>query len=83
MRVEERHRGGGLFGVLELFYAHFQAGDVLPHELRSCLAFSVVVLTTVRLLGTDTLRTGWLCAVTSLETEGGEGSDIDRKGRKG
>ena len=84
MRVKERHGGCGLFGVLELFYTHFQPGDVLSHELRSRFALSIVVLAAVRLLGANTLCAGRLCAVTSLvrkETRIGHGWKREGEGR--
>jgi len=52
--------------ILELFDTGFETGYVLPENLGSCLSSAVVVLAEIALLGTLTLLTGRLRAITSL-----------------
>ena len=83
MRVEKRHGRSRLLGVLELLHAHFQAGDVLSHELGSCLAFPIIVLAAVRLLGADALFASGLCSFASLGGRGARISYVVKEKRRG
>jgi hypothetical protein len=57
-------------GILEFSDAGFETGYILSENLRPRLSSPIVILAKVALLGTLTLLTSRLCAVTSLQ--GGE-----------
>jgi hypothetical protein len=52
--------------ILKFLDTRLEMGDRFAEELGSRLAFTIVVLAEVLLLGTNTLLTGGFCTVTAL-----------------
>lgn len=64
--IIEGDSGRNVFGIFELSDAVFESCNGFTQNLRSCLAFAIVVLATVGLLRANTLLASWLHAVAAL-----------------
>lgn len=66
MGIEEHHGRRNVVRVFKLTNALFQTLDRLTQNLRTRFALSIVVFTTVRFLGMDTLLARWSISIAPL-----------------